>query len=280
LVEAASAGAAADDGAVDVAEHALEDADAVVGREASDADASDAGPPVRAGLPTPLAYWPLDARDFVSPRVIQARIGGFDGLVANNDGQVGRPAQVGEGYGFDLLPPGTLPIPRQAIVVPPRPVDPLELTTTGTWSAWVSFSVLPSTWGTESLMDKGGYGNDFALEAIADSAMNNEFAFYFGRTTVTSGVLLQTGIWYHVVATFDSSSQLCVYVNGGSKACAPASPRLPDVQPLKFGDGAFFTGRELVGTLDEIAIWGVALTDTQVKSLYQLGAQGIPLSGN
>src|SRR5690348_14193232 len=51
-------------------------ADALAVEEAGDAIA--AAPPVRAGLPAPLAYWPLDARDFVSPHVMKARIGGPD----------------------------------------------------------------------------------------------------------------------------------------------------------------------------------------------------------
>jgi hypothetical protein len=234
-------------------------------------------PTIRGGLPMPLAYWALDGSDFVPPHVMRARIGGFDGLVALDEGQIGVAGQIGGGYGVSSMAPV-----REAIVVPPRAVDPLDLTQAGTWSAWVLLSALPSDLAVpETVIDKGGFDTDLALEALLDpTTTNNNFAFFFGDTSVSSSVSLQTDVWYHVVATFQAQGQLCIYVAGTTKDCAPAGTRIHDVQPLKLGEGAYFTSRGLAGTLDEVAIWDVALSDAQVETLHQLGAQGLPIVGN
>jgi hypothetical protein len=264
------------------------DADAAFVDAAADAEAdapaadAEAGPPppipsptIRGGLPMPLAYWALDGTDFVPPHVMQARIGGFDGLVAQDEGQIGVQGQIGEGYGVAQTPV------REAIVVPPRAVDPLDLTQAGTLSAWVRMDMLPSDLNApESVLDKGGFGTDLAIEAVLDSTTTNRFAFYFGNSSVTSSVSLQAGTWYHVVASFEAQGQLCLYVDGTTKDCAAAGMRIHDVQPLKLGEGAYFTGRGLVGALDEVILWDVVLSDAQVQALHQLGLQGMSIVGN
>ncbi|MBV9945561.1 MAG: hypothetical protein JOZ69_01780 [Myxococcales bacterium] len=252
----------------------------------TEAEGGPAGPQPNGGLPVPIAYWSLDAVDYRAPRQILERVGGFDGLFAAPADHVGVPGQVGEALRFV----GT-DQPRYHVAVPPRAVDPLELTTAGTISAWVRFDTLPSTQGAGmALVDKGGFSTDQSLLAggilLPDGGHDDEFVFSIGGSSgqSTSGqysdVNIETGAWYHVVATFRAYGVVCLYVNGAVQRppCVAANgPRLTDVQPLQFGDRTYFGSEAFSGRLDEIAIWGTDLSVTQVQMLYQLGLSGTPL---
>jgi hypothetical protein len=265
-------------------------ADAGLDAPDGDAIAVDAAVVINgdAGLPVPIAYWPLDRTDFSAPHRIAARLGP-DALVAKDQGQIGVAGQVGTGYQLQQQP---VTILREALVVPSQVDDPLELTTAGTISVWAYFQFFPADFGLEymDLVSKGGFGTDLAIEAAGGTiGTPMQIGFVVGSssaagpvTTAASTVTLARGTWYHVVGTFNAPGNVCIYINGSVQSpCAnDTAPRAADVQPLKFGDGAYFTGRTFVGTLDEIAIWNVALSASQVAALYALGAAGVPLVGN
>jgi hypothetical protein len=190
------------------------------------------------------------------------------------------------------------------VVVPPALVDPLELTQAGTIAVWAKFDALPSTLGGptgefEGLVDKGGFGTDLTLLGggigPAGTTVTDQVWFSVGgpaeaTSAVTWNSFLTKGQWYHIVGTFKSAGQaagqicLYVYILGASEVAPQCTsytgPRQPDVQPLRFGDGAYFTRRGFQGLLDDIAIWDVALTPDQVQTIDALGAAGMPLSAS
>src|SRR5207237_4569333 len=92
--------------------------------------------------------------------------------------------------------------------------------------AWVFFNQLPGTApaGVMEIIGHGGFGNDFDLQAEGD----NRFHFYIGGgNQVASTTIIQTGVWYHVVGTWDSASGqptsgLKMYVNGMLENTNPA----------------------------------------------------------
>jgi hypothetical protein len=118
------------------------------------------------------------------------------------------------------------------------------------------------------------YGPDLGLQWVI---------FINGNAKVmqTPAGVLQIGMWHHAVATFDGTT-MRIFVDGVEQA-ATIFPGVIDVAPPG-DDGAdppFVIGRNVViqsfafhGLIDELAIYGRALTGEQIRALFESG--GIP----
>jgi hypothetical protein len=94
--------------------------------------------------------------------------------------------------------------------------------------------------------------------------------------TLTSSTTLTAGTWYHVALTVDSSKNATIYINGSAVA-----------GPTNESSGqSVTTGNDLIGVewaagslaqyfngiIDEVGVWNVVLTGTQISTLYNSGA--------
>jgi hypothetical protein len=91
-----------------------------------------------------------------------------------------------------------------------------------------------------------------------------------GNETAASPSALQPGTWYHVVGTYDGTT-MRMYVNGAQVDTNTSSRSIPNhasalTMGVKNGGGAY-----LGGTLDEVAVYGYALSATQVSDHYNAG---------
>ncbi len=69
--------------------------------------------------------------------------------------------------------------------------------------------------------------------------------------------------WHHLAATFDGST-MRIYVDGTEVASQSSSfPIQASPSPLRLGESSF-SGRHLDGTLDEVRIWNVVRTATEI----------------
>src|ERR1019366_6804139 len=90
--------------------------------------------------------------------------------------------------------------------------------------------------------------------------------------TSGSGCFVATGIWTHITVTANSGVFRC-YLNGTLLVTNPFSyPSLNTTAPFKIGNGVAgtFTG----GTIDEVELFNRALTDPEVRSIYNAGSAG------
>jgi hypothetical protein len=94
------------------------------------------------------------------------------------------------------------------------------------------------------------------------------FTIGLGNTNwneVVSAPVMQTNTWHHVAAVMDNGT-LRIFVDGvlvGSKA---SSAILPSTNLLLIGESAGFSGRVFDGKIDEVRIWNVARTQTQIQA--------------
>jgi hypothetical protein len=136
-----------------------------------------------------------------------------------------------------------------------------------TYSAWVNANNLSSRkWIIQCAGDSKGSSMTFESGKLT--------FWYEGQGKLTSAnTTLSTGVWYHVVITYDGVNTVKFYVNGVSDGTANVSSwnesggvTYTTIGSLK-GVANFFNGK-----IDEVATWGRALSDSEVTELYNLGA--------
>jgi uncharacterized membrane protein len=152
----------------------------------------------------------------------------------------------------------------------------LDLRDTWTLEAWV----YPRTAGSgtdEDVISKWAGVTDAAYILQIDGATgklrlvtNNGV----GQTIVLSNAPLKNGVWQHVAATF-SNGVVQLYLNGVRvrRATAVRTP-INSSQPLAFGREGNFSGGTLDGRLDEIRIWRVVRTASQIANWRRRSLSG------
>ncbi len=90
--------------------------------------------------------------------------------------------------------------------------------------------------------------------------------YTIGRTLLTDGA------WHHVAAVFpeggDNALDVELYVDGRLEAVSTNATAAIDTRPQAMWVGRDHAGNYLTGDLDDLAIWDVALTSTQIARLY------------
>lgn len=100
--------------------------------------------------------------------------------------------------------------------------------------------------------------------------VQNEIAFQAG-VPVQSGVMIETGRWYHV-AISRSETSLDIYVDGELKNSQVATGPMAEytTQPLRIGalsenPGSYYP---FIGSLDEVRVYTKALSSEEIKAVY------------
>jgi len=140
-----------------------------------------------------------------------------------------------------------------------------RLTVVGSWQVVLSEDdVNGSLFG---LKLRGDGSDQFDFDVERSDVMSP--AFVVAQSTSTG----QASVWLHLAGVYDASGSgaVKVYVNGALEANAAVG------QPLVAATGHFLIGRGLYngvagsfvdGTLDDVAVYDVALSDAQVATIY------------
>ena len=177
------------------------------------------------------------------------------------------PAKVGRGLAFN----GT-----DAYFSAPDSVSlhPANLTLEG----WFSFA---SGGGTQVLAAKalgGGTSDSFVLfteDGVLKAAVGDAAGL---DTALAYDLSPVAGNWYHLAYTYDATTGMqALYVDGLERASGTGGKMIEyDSQPLTIGadtengnPSQFFNGKA-----DEVAIYGRALTDTEIRAIYRAGDAG------
>lgn len=149
-----------------------------------------------------------------------------------------------------------------------------QITNQGSMLAWVYLTAQPSTAGhIFSVVNQSQSGNNFDLQIETD----NLTRFYPGGSA-TAAVYTQAlplNQWEFLAATLDTSGNGKIYLNGQLVATVTGVTHFANNNPVCIGESPVFTGRFFQGSIDEVAIYNVALTPAQIAAAYQ-AAEGVP----
>lgn len=149
--------------------------------------------------------------------------------------------------------------------------------TTITIEAWVQLS---TTGAVQSIVDRDASSGSNRQFQFRVNASNQFEAIFWDSTTafwVTTGATaLTVGPVYHLVATYDGTTST-VFVDGVSDGSASHSGTLyaGTSQPLALASNNNGSFQPFTGTIDEVALYGTALSSTRVAAHYSAGSSGV-----
>ncbi len=156
-------------------------------------------------------------------------------------------------------------------------------------AAWVRHTAAAFK-GWEAILAKGDTTYRLHLNggcSISPSAngYTTAYAFTFGfnggcgNADLNSGVVPVAGQWYHVVGTYDGTT-IKIFVNGALANSAALTTTIgTNTLPLYIAENSQATGRHWSGSIDEIKVFGRALPDNEVYSMYLNESAGLDRTG-
>lgn len=174
---------------------------------------------------------------------------------------------------------GNTSVPANFISVPPaqrlQPAQNLSIET------WLKTGGKNS--GTVDLVSYGpeSSGQAYTLQLLANGTIGAYITTSGGHGVVTGTTILAQTRSYLVDATYDGST-LSIYVDGALDASAPVTgtlnySKVNNSNGLSIGSAFSSSRQALVGTLDEVAIFGTTLTSAQIAAHWTAGS-GAPVA--
>lgn len=212
----------------------------------------------------PTAYWRLDETGLVAVDLVAGATGALAGTVTT-----GQPGAVADGNPAMTF----IPLTGQITV----PDGAYHNFGTGPMSVecWFKLTSLLADMVLLDNIGTPGGAHGFCLAGFDATTLC--FSDRGNIVKVQIPTLVVDAQWHHVVATLTRGvDRVDLYVDGALAATAtqPAGIDLTPGRDLVFGnrsDGIASNTRHLDGSLDEIALYPVALTPTQIAAHYQIG---------
>jgi MSHA biogenesis protein MshQ len=158
-------------------------------------------------------------------------------------------------------------------------LDPTDAVTVSVWIMGRRWKV--TSHDRNDIVSHDSWARDHPLGYTLRCNLQAEPDFTVGNgawTQASCGQAMQAGQWYHLVGRSGPKS-VSIFVGGEEMTIAEAStPLRPSPSPLTIGRGAHDTGRRFDGVIDELAVFNRALSDDEIKVLFQLGLRGQTLA--
>ncbi|MFC1848624.1 LamG-like jellyroll fold domain-containing protein [candidate division CSSED10-310 bacterium] len=161
----------------------------------------------------------------------------------------------------------------------------LELLNDMTITAWINTSSTSSAFQIIARKGAPAAGTGSTSYAFYIRS-NNELAFYFTGGTVheTANLDLIADVWYHVAVSFNNASNLVRLFVNGQRVYNVSEANSPVEYDYPFGIGRTNDpGQFFGGVIDEVRIYNRALSETEVKKLYDFESGLVayyPFNGN
>lgn len=151
----------------------------------------------------------------------------------------------------------------------------LDLTTTWTLEAWVK-PVHASTGADQDIISKwaGIATASYILQIDATGKLRLVTANGTTVRVILSNGTLGDQTWHHVAATFGNGT-VKLYVNGAlDKTVSGVPTPLVSTEPVAFGREGNYSGGTFNGNIDEIRIWNVVRSGSQIARSLTRRLQG------
>jgi hypothetical protein len=157
----------------------------------------------------------------------------------------------------------------------------LQVTSDFTFSLWANLT------GGGPILWKGEGATSIDYSLIVDGTYGLAFMGYIPAVGLNGTVgayapLLSSGVWYHIVAWYDSSDgKVRIRINDTTTYTSAAAVTLVQTTNdfimgiLQYGGGP--AGAGITGVVDEVGFWKRLLTAEEITELYNGGA-GLPFS--
>ncbi len=206
-----------------------------------------------------IGYWPLDeSAGNVATDVAGGHNGTKQGGAVWQSGKLGNCINTnGSGY---------VVIPEHADL---RPATGLSM------QAWVNIGSFDMWYGIAgNIQDNGSNESGYCLYT-SDSGVDWYVSVTSDHRFKTASASASTGVWTHFIGTFDGST-VRLYKNGQLAASVAGAGDVSwRFMPLDMDIGRYHDDNEdyvLNARIDEVALWGRALTQEEVTFLYNGGA--------
>jgi Concanavalin A-like lectin/glucanases superfamily len=231
----------------------------------------------RAAVPSSLltgleAYWAFSSGSFLTDSTANANTLTNSGVTQSTSGILGDCASCGGSSSASVADNASI-----------------DFTSKLSISAWFNATSLPTT---VNPISKGILSS--SLEWAFRFTSGTHPAFFLGDTGLAisasaNGFTAVISTWYHVAIVYDgtqtgNSNRVKMWVNGASQTLTfggtfPAA-NTPQAGGFFLGQLGGGTPQYWVGLIDEVGLWNVALTSTQVGNLYNSGgAVTYPFAG-
>ena len=142
-----------------------------------------------------------------------------------------------------------------------------------TVSYWLKLNGVQPDWATPIGASSGGGWNDgFGFYHSSGNMIRFWINAYDGTGAYTA-TSVSNNVWYHVVGTYDAalgSANIKIYLNGAFSASADSQVAVSQSgRPISIG-ALYEDG--LVGFVDEVAFWPMALSPQNVQAIYNGGS--------
>ena len=177
------------------------------------------------------------------------------------------PGMVGPAFSFDASL-------NTGVIVPATPS--LNMTEAISIDAWVYPTSFPNTGNTvvrkDRFVTETGALVQYSL-SVTDQGQASCNINSNPAASVSGGTVLLDN-WTHVACTYDRS-QVRLYVNGEEVASTPFTEAIiSSSQPLGIGTQPGFSGRDFDGLIDEVEIFDRALTEAEIRAIYEANSAG------
>ncbi len=163
----------------------------------------------------------------------------------------------------------------------------LDINNSLTIEAWVKFDGLPND--NMNIVSKGDTSIANYNYNIRTNLAQLDYAWKCCGTTDnvyrTTSSVLTTGVWTHIAATHVSGNTPKIYINGIEQSASITSGAA--TTPLNYSADHLYIGSRgrneasgafVNGTIDEVAIWNISLSESEIRKHYEKGVLKLNLS--
>ena len=137
-------------------------------------------------------------------------------------------------------------------------------------SAWVRVPAFTTAW--QAIISHG----ENSQWRLARQRTSSNVAWAGGAGDIIGNTALTLDVWQHVVGISDPSGSVTLYING-VQAATGGAPAITDIgssdviPDLFIGANPDVEGREWNGLIDDVAIWGRAISEEEIAMIFNGG---------